>query len=91
MSWQDILKSVSKEKIREIREVLRGYIMPNDDEEAEEMGKKLKQFMEEMPKGRGLLRPVRVSSLSSSHRDEKVRSDIGWKIDRYLDALEELQ
>ena len=88
MSWQDILKSVSKEKIREIREVLRGYLMPNNDEEAEEMGKKLKQFMDEMPKGTGLLRPVRVSS---SHRDEKVRSDIGWKIHSYLDALEESQ
>tara|TARA_R100001463_G_scaffold120428_1_gene176491 strand:+ start:295 stop:561 length:267 start_codon:yes stop_codon:yes gene_type:complete len=88
MSWQDVLKSVSKEKIREIREVLRGYIMPYNDEEAEEMGKKLKQFMEEMPKGRGLLRPVRVSR---SHRDEKVRTDTWKKINRYLDALEESQ
>ena len=90
MSWQDIIKQVNKDKIKEIREFLFAYGMPDDEEEALEMGKKIDEAMKDMPRRKGFHRLAHKPP--RSHKDKKTRDKYWQIIHEYLDALEgELQ
>jgi hypothetical protein len=79
MSWKDIMKQVDKDKIEHIRELLFDY-------DNEEVGKKIDEAMEDMPRRKGFHRLAHKPP--RSHKDKETRDKYWQIIHEYLDALE---